>query len=120
MPAQARTLLRSVANTKPIAGREGFPVRMRAGELDGFWTEAGGWSIFSRARTDLAPAGAPPVVLVSGLGVSGRYLLPTAQRVAPNHPVYVPDLPGVGRSVLPPRALPVPELADSLAAWLAV
>ncbi len=57
-------------------------------------------------------------MLVHGLGVSGRYLLPTAERLAPYHPVYVPDLPGFGRSAHPPRALDIPELTDALDAWM--
>ncbi len=32
--------------------------------------------------------------------------------------VYVPDLPGYGKSGKPPRALAVPELADALSAWM--
>jgi 2-hydroxy-6-oxonona-2,4-dienedioate hydrolase len=61
----------------------------------------------------------PPIVLIHGIGVSGRYLLPTAVRLAANVPVYVPDLPGFGLSSKPAHALRVTELADALAAWLA-
>ena len=57
-------------------------------------------------------------MLVHGLGVSGRYLVPTAERLASFCTVYVPDLPGFGRSARPDRALDIPELADSLAAWM--
>jgi len=59
-----------------------------------------------------------PVVLVHGIGVSGRYLLPTARALAPYFIVHVPDLPGFGRSEKPRRGLGVPELADSLLAFL--
>jgi 2-hydroxy-6-oxonona-2,4-dienedioate hydrolase len=52
------------------------------------------------------------------LGVSGEYMLPTAERLATDHAVFVPDLPGFGQSAKPARALDVPELADHLAAWL--
>ncbi len=58
------------------------------------------------------------VVLVHGVGVSGRYLLPTAARLAPFVRVHVPDLPGFGESARPPVALDVPAHADVLAAWL--
>jgi pimeloyl-ACP methyl ester carboxylesterase len=61
-----------------------------------------------------------PVVLVHGLGLSGRSLLPLAARLAADRPVYVPDLPGYGRSQKPPAAADVPELADALAGWMAV
>ena len=60
----------------------------------------------------------PPIVLVHGIGVTGRYLMPTARALAPRRRVYVPDLPGWGRSDAPPEALGVPALADSLSAIL--
>jgi 2-hydroxy-6-oxonona-2,4-dienedioate hydrolase len=39
------------------------------------------------------PADRPPLVLVHGLGVSSRYLVPVAERLASTHRVYLPDLP---------------------------
>ncbi len=60
----------------------------------------------------------PPVILVHGLGVSSRYMMPTAQRLAPHRTVYAPDLPGFGRSHRPPRALNLTELSDVLARWM--
>jgi len=59
-----------------------------------------------------------PIVLVHGIGVSGRYLLPTARLLEPTHRVLVPDLPGFGPSAKPSRALGVRGLARALAAWL--
>ncbi len=40
-----------------------------------------------------------PVVLVHGLGVSSRYMLPTLALLAPRYRVFAPDLPGFGHSV---------------------
>jgi pimeloyl-ACP methyl ester carboxylesterase len=40
----------------------------------------------------------PAVVLVHGLGLSGRYMLPVAEPLAPRYPVYMPDLPGFSAS----------------------
>jgi 2-hydroxy-6-oxonona-2,4-dienedioate hydrolase len=80
------------------------------------WTLVNGLPMF--ARVSNTRSGAPPVVLVHGLGVSGRYLLPTATRLMPYYPVFVPDLPGVGRSGKPPQALDVPQLTDALAEWM--
>ncbi|SFB92923.1 alpha/beta fold hydrolase [Streptomyces aidingensis] len=61
---------------------------------------------------------APAVVLVPGFAVSGRYLTPTAERLAGPFRLYAPDPPGFGRSGNPRRALSVPGLADSLRGWL--
>jgi 2-hydroxy-6-oxonona-2,4-dienedioate hydrolase len=60
----------------------------------------------------------PPLVLVHGLVVSGRYFLPAATLLARDAHVLIPDLPGFGRSQGPRRALDVPELAAHLGAWL--
>ncbi|MDX6694667.1 MAG: hypothetical protein QOF02_2270 [Blastocatellia bacterium] len=72
----------------------------------------------ARVIEDRAPSAAPVVVLVHGLGVSSRYMMPTAERLATHARVFAPDLPGCGLSDKPPRALTVPELADALAAWM--
>jgi pimeloyl-ACP methyl ester carboxylesterase len=79
---------------------------------------AGGHTIHARVSAPPMPAGRPPLVLVHGLLVSSRYFLPTAERLGAHYDVYVPDLPGWGRSGKPSRALTVPELADALVAWL--
>src|SRR5687767_4279109 len=57
-------------------------------------------------------------VLVHGLGVSSRYMIPLAQVLAKQNAVYAPDLPGHGRSDRPPRVLNVRELASALCGWL--
>lgn len=81
------------------------------------WTPIGGVRMHARVATTLAPPG-PPVVLVHGLGVSSRYMIPTARLLAPDHRVYAPDLPGSGRSGKPRRVLDLDGLADALAGWL--
>ncbi len=65
-----------------------------------------------------APQDAPVVVLVHGLGMSGRTMEPLLRRLAPHARVYVPDLPGFGASGKPRRTLEVEELADALHAWV--
>ena len=72
----------------------------------------------ARVSTTPAPAGSPAVVLIHGLVVSSRYMVPTAERLAPHHKVYVPDLPGFGRSEKPSSVLDVSGLSHSLAAWM--
>ncbi len=77
-----------------------------------------GRRMYARVSVDRAPAGSPAVVLVHGLVVSSRYMIPTAQKLAPHHKVYVPDLPGFGRSEKLPSVLGLAGLSDSLAAWI--
>ena len=58
------------------------------------------------------------MVLVPGIGLSHRVMLPIAELLAPHLAVRAPDPPGFGRSDKPRHALEVPELADALAAWI--
>jgi pimeloyl-ACP methyl ester carboxylesterase len=81
------------------------------------WTVVRGVRMHHRAFAG-AP-GAPPVVLVHGLAVSHRYLLPLAAALAVRHPVFAVDLPGFGLSGKPAQALDVGEHAAHLSAWLA-
>jgi len=60
---------------------------------------------------------ATPLVMLHGLAVSHRYLMPTARRLA-GRPVYLPDLLGFGFSDKPPAALDVGEHARTVAAWM--
>jgi 2-hydroxy-6-oxonona-2,4-dienedioate hydrolase len=93
------------------------------GEPKGTLREArvrvGEHEIFTRLSEDPAASG-PPVVLVHGYVISSRYMVPTAERLAPFHPVYAPDLPGFGESGRPRRVLDIPELADVLLQWMDV
>ncbi|HXH11016.1 MAG TPA: alpha/beta fold hydrolase [Alphaproteobacteria bacterium] len=80
----------------------------QVGSLRSQWTTAHECRIHAWVPTD-GPAGAAlPVVLIHGLAVSSRTLLPTAMRLAANRRVYAPDLPGFGRSTQPSKALTVP------------
>ena len=86
--------------------------------LNEVWTIVNGRPMFYRANLEAAPAGAVPIVHVHGFGISGKYLVPTAERLAPLHPTIVPDLPGYGRSHNPDRTLTIPQLAQTLAVFL--
>ncbi|MFI7579489.1 alpha/beta fold hydrolase [Kocuria kalidii] len=61
----------------------------------------------------------PPVVLVHGIGVSGRYFLRLAGELAGSHDVYALDLPGSGTTPTPRRPLTVAELGDVVATVVA-
>lgn len=88
-------------------------------EMKSRWYSVNGLTMHVMVSTSSLPTQVP-VVLVHGLGVSSRYMLPTATRLAPYFQVYAPDLPGFGKSTTPRQTLNVPELADALVAWLTV
>src|ERR1043166_2987823 len=66
------------------------------GALRSIWTTVAGLPMHARIGRPAKPDAGPAMVLVHGLGVSGRYMLPTARRLVFEHPTYVPDLPGFG------------------------
>lgn len=86
--------------------------------LSSRWTIVDGMSMHARVAAGPARREMPPVVLVHGLVVSSRYMMPTAERLASNFRVYAPDLPGFGLSSKPSHVLRLPELADALAEWM--
>jgi pimeloyl-ACP methyl ester carboxylesterase len=80
------------------------------------WRTVLGVDTHDRASTTSRPG--PPLVLVHGLAVSHRYLMPVAAELAAFHPVHVVDLPGFGLSGDPDRVLDVAGHAAHLAAWI--
>lgn len=64
------------------------------------------------------PVDAPVMVHVHGFAISGTYLLPTAELLADSYRVYVPDLPGFGRSPKPAQTLGIVELAAALRGFM--
>jgi 2-hydroxy-6-oxonona-2,4-dienedioate hydrolase len=84
------------------------------------WVEVGGLRMHARSAIHAANAEALPVVLVHGLVVSSRYMIPLAKRLAERTHVYAPDLPGFGKSDYPDRPLNIVGLADALAGWMQV
>jgi 2-hydroxy-6-oxonona-2,4-dienedioate hydrolase len=85
-------------------------------QLSRVWTDTAAGRMHARAGGD--GISGTPVVLVHGMVISGRYMVPTAEELAPLCPVYAIDLPGYGDSVKPSAILRLPELADALAAWM--
>lgn len=82
------------------------------------WTRVQGLRLHARLATALAPIGCSAVVMIHGLNVSGRTMVPIAELLAADFRVYVPDLPGCGESEKPACALRIPDLADVLVAWM--
>jgi 2-hydroxy-6-oxonona-2,4-dienedioate hydrolase len=85
-----------------------------SGRMQSRWTIVDGLRIHAHAGI----SSGPPLVMVHGLGVSSRYLLPAAQRLEPALTVFAPDLPGSGRSEKPAHALDIQELATALLRWM--
>jgi pimeloyl-ACP methyl ester carboxylesterase len=66
-----------------------------------------------RTSTRASGSAEPAVVLIHGVIVSSRYLLPTAVELASEFPVVVPDLPGYGLSEPSPDGSGLAALADA-------
>lgn len=104
----ARSLERYAVATAAPATDRGFR---------SIWTVVDG--VEMHARVSASPGEhAWPVVLVHGLAVSHRYLMPTAALLARRHLVGVLDLPGFGLSGEPGAVLGTRRLADALGGWL--
>lgn len=82
------------------------------------WTEANRLPIHAKVSSGPAIAASGALILVHGLGLSHRYMMPVANELAHHARVYVPDLAGFGDSGHPRRILSMPELADGLADWM--
>jgi pimeloyl-ACP methyl ester carboxylesterase len=65
-----------------------------------------------------AGSGGRPLVLVHGLGMSGRSMVPALELLGRDRRTLAPDLPGYGRTRGAGRTLGIPGLADALNRWL--
>ncbi len=106
-------LVNSLAQRRTRKGRNACPGRLAATR-----TSIEGRMVYARVSINPVPDNRLPVILVHGLGMSSRYMIPLARHLAPHFRVYAPDLPGFGLSDKPHRALTVRELADALAVWM--
>jgi pimeloyl-ACP methyl ester carboxylesterase len=84
--------------------------------LEPGWVIVNGSPMFHRFSLDAGDA-ADAMVHVHGFGISGTYLEPTAALLAPRFRTFVPDLPGMGRSIRPEGGLDLPGLARALMAY---
>jgi pimeloyl-ACP methyl ester carboxylesterase len=81
------------------------------------WVVVDGLPMYHRTALH-APADAPTLVHVHGFGISGTYLERSAALLAPEYRTYVPDLPGMGRSMRSESAGDLPGLARALIHYL--
>ncbi len=81
-------------------------------------TKVGGIAMHSVIMQQEGPRNGRNFVLIHGLGMSSRYMMPTARLLSPHGDVHVPDLPGFGKSDTPSRPLSIQALADALNEWL--
>lgn len=119
--AQAATVVAAVALSvvaNRYCHRQTKLVRGELQVLKGVWAKIGNKRLYAHYRAGITGKESLPVVLVHGWGVSGAYFMPTAERLATNFAVYVPDLPGHGRSDMPDAPLDVPGLARALIEWM--
>ena len=91
-----------------------------------FRTSIAGEEIFARAwtaedshvpRVPYVPR-VPAIVMIHGIAVSSRYMVPLARRLAAERDVYAIDLPGFGRSSKPKEPWSIERLADATASWI--
>lgn len=95
------------------------PVSEQTTTLKSIWTKVGDLTLYAQASAiPIERAQKPIFVLVHGLLISSRYMRPTAELLAKQHRVFVPDLPGFGRSDNPDHVFSLTELADTLIAWM--
>ncbi len=90
--------------------------RRPASALAEHWTMIDGVDVFYRESAN--PPDARIMTHLHGFGLSGRYLLPTAELLADEFHTYVPDLPGFGRSGKHGAALDIPDLAHAAVRFL--
>ena len=81
--------------------------------LGSTWYEIQGRRLRAHTSPGPEPSRSTPVVLVHGVIVSSRYLLPMAVELASDFPVLVPDLPGYGLSEPMSSAPDLAALADA-------
>jgi pimeloyl-ACP methyl ester carboxylesterase len=108
-------MTKSNASTAPQRRVRHLP-RRPASALAERWTTIDDVDVFYRESP--VPPAAPVMMHLHGFGLSGRYLLPTAELLRYDFHTLVPDLPGFGRSGKPVHPLDVPDLAHAAIRFL--
>ena len=87
-------------------------------KIERTWTNLNGLQIHALAARNPDFAQKTPFVLIHGLAISNRYLIPLMRDLAQQREAFAPDLPGWGDSSKPRRVFNITELADALADWM--
>jgi len=82
--------------------------------LEESWVICGGLPLHYWQSTSTDYSEGPTLIHLHGFGISGSYLLPTADELAADYRTYVPNLPGYGRSIHPDHVHSIPELAQAV------
>lgn len=90
-----------------------IPGRIPVAPLQPEWLIVDHLPLFHRYHVPSGDA-VDAIVHVHGFGISGTYLEPTAAVLASSYRTYVPDLPGMGRSLRPRRGLDLKGLARAV------
>ncbi|PPK97621.1 pimeloyl-ACP methyl ester carboxylesterase [Kineococcus xinjiangensis] len=104
---------------RTVHRRTPLEIPLLPGPGPGGWAPAGPRPVTLRwhHREAGTPDGRAPLVLLHGLGMSSRSMVPLMTRIAPRR-VLAPDLPGSGGSRPVPRPLRLAEQAEALLSWL--
>jgi pimeloyl-ACP methyl ester carboxylesterase len=86
--------------------------------LKDVWTIFDGLPLLYRTNATPPPDGARTIIHIHGFAISGRYLLPTASRLATDYATFVPDLPGFGRSHHPAHPLSIDQLGEAVVRFM--
>jgi pimeloyl-ACP methyl ester carboxylesterase len=82
------------------------------------WTIFDGLPLLYRTNVAPSPEDARTIIHIHGFAISGRYLLPTASRLATDYRTFVPDLPGFGRSHHPKHPLTIDQLGEAVVRFM--
>jgi 2-hydroxy-6-oxonona-2,4-dienedioate hydrolase len=86
------------------------------------WIGSETWVDGARIFARIAPGrevDAPPILMLHGLVVSSSYFRPVAHHLDGRFSLYIPDMPGFGRSSAG-NARDLPGMVDTLVAWMDV
>lgn len=95
-----------------------YTMKQKEKKIESRWAHVAGLKLRYRVPSEQPATDVAAIVMVHGLVVSSRYLLPTMQELAPYYRMYAPELPGYGKSEKPDHYQNLDEMADTIAEWM--